>query len=162
VSAAGHSLLTLSVLLAALTGCRSGGRTDRGDGRPGAARVIVESPSGRSSEVRVEVARTQAEVARGLMFREKLGPDEGMLFVFPDSSEHAFWMKNTPLPLDMIFADEEGVVVGVVENAEPFTTVTRGVGAPSRYVLEVNAGWSAAHGVTRGDRMRFEGVAGLR
>lgn len=164
MSAAGSSLLACALSLV-LAGCRSGGPPERGAGGEsgaGPARVVVEGPSGRSSAVRVEVARTPSELARGLMFRDKLGRDEGMLFVFPDTSDHGFWMKNTPLPLDMIFADEDGVVVGVVEHAEPFTTATRGVGVPSRYVLEVNAGWSAAHGVAHGDRMRFEGVAGLR
>ncbi len=107
----------------------------------------------------VEVVRTPAEVERGLMFRERLAPDAGMLFVFPETSVHTFWMKNTLIPLDMIFADADGVVVGIVEDAEPLTTTPRQVGAPSRYVLEVNGGWSAAHGVARGDRMRFEGFA---
>jgi hypothetical protein len=106
----------------------------------------------------VEVARTDADRERGLMFRQKLGADEGMLFVFPESRDHSFWMKNTLIPLDMIFIAESGTVVGVVQDAEPMTTTPRGVGAPSRYVLEVNGGWSAAHGVARGDRARFEGV----
>ena len=159
----------MTAVLAALlagAGCRSTPvepRPGAADGPPAQApRVTVDSPSGRSSAVAVEVARTPAEVERGLMFRERLGPDEGMLFVFPDTSERVFWMKNTLIPLDMIFADEAGVVVGVVENAEPLTTRTRGVGAPSRFVLEVNGGWSAAHGVRAGDRLRLENVPGLR
>jgi len=93
------------------------------------------------------------------MFRERLGADDGMLFVFPASADHAFWMKNTLIPLDMIFVGEDGVVVGVVAGAEPLSTTPRQVGAPSRYVLEVNGGWCAAHGVARGDRLRLEGVA---
>jgi uncharacterized protein len=108
--------------------------------------------------VAVEVARTDAERERGLMFRQKLGADEGMIFLFTESSDHAFWMKNTLIPLDMIFIAENGAVVGVVQGAEPMTTIPRSVGAPSRYVLEVNAGWSAAHAVERGDRARFEGI----
>jgi uncharacterized membrane protein (UPF0127 family) len=124
--------------------------------------VFIESPSGRSSAVRVEVARTDAEHERGLMYRERLGGDDGMLFVFAETGEHAFWMQNTLIPLDMIFADADGVVVGVIERAEPLTTTSRTVGAPSRYVLEVNGGWSSAHGVARGDRMRFENVPGIR
>lgn len=121
--------------------------------------MYLEAPSGRSAAVAVELARTEAERERGLMFRQKLGADEGMLFLFPESADHAFWMKNTPIPLDMIFIAEGGTVVGVVAEAEPFSTAPRSVGAPSRYVLEVNGGWSAAHGVARGDRVRLEGVA---
>ena len=150
----------LCLVALAVTACRSDARA----GHPAAAappRVILDGPSGRSSAVDVEVARTPAAVELGLMFRDKLASHAGMLFVFPDTAEHDFWMKNTLIPLDMIFADERGVVVGIVENAEPLTTTTRSVGAPSRYVLEVNAGWSAAHGIARGDRMRFVGIPGL-
>jgi uncharacterized membrane protein (UPF0127 family) len=145
--------------LLALWACRSSSPSLENDGAPAPrARVSVESPSGRSASVRVEVMRTESERERGLMFRQKLGADEGMLFVFPESGDHAFWMKNTLIPLDMIFIAETGTVVGVVADAEPMTTVPRSVGAPSRYVLEVNAGWSAAHAIAKGDRVRFEGV----
>jgi uncharacterized protein len=159
--------LALAALAAALlVGCRAPGPTVA-DAAPAStavaqgARAIVESPSGRARTVRLEVVRTPADMARGLMFRERLGDDEGMLFVFPDSSEHVFWMKNTLLPLDMIFIDGAGSVVGVVERAEPQTLTPRTVGAPSRLVLEVIGGWSATHGVAKGDRVRFEGVEGI-
>jgi uncharacterized membrane protein (UPF0127 family) len=145
----------------ALLSCRASAPAPDGGGdapQP-APRVVVESPSGRSASVKVEVARTEAERERGLMFRREIGADEGMLFLFPESGDHAFWMKNTPIPLDMIFIAEGGTVVGVVAGAEPFSLAPRSVGAPSRYVLEVNGGWGAAHGVARGDRVRFEGIA---
>lgn len=153
--------------LPALPACRASPSSLAAADAPAAApRVIVESPSGRSASVRVEVARTDPERERGLMFRQELGADDGMLFVFPESSDHVFWMKNTFVALDMIFlsVDDEdggvGVVVGIVANAEPMTTTPRGVGVPSRFVLEVNGGWSAAHGLARGDRVRFEGIGG--
>jgi uncharacterized protein len=140
------------------TACRS----SPSFGSPAAEPLVsLESPAGRSSAVRVEVARTPAELERGLMFRRALGPDQGMLFVFSDTADHAFWMKNTPLSLDMIFIDADGTVVGIVERADPMTTAPRRVEAPSRYVLEVNGGWSAAHGVAPGDRVRFEGIPGV-
>ena len=156
-------LIALAAAALAVTAACSSGSAGEGSraaaGPAGAPRVVLDSPSGRSAAVTVEVVRAPAELERGLMFRERLAPDAGMLFVFPGTAVHTFWMKNTLIPLDMIFADADGVVVGVVENAEPLTTTARDVGAPSRYVLEVNAGWSAAHGVARGDRMRFEGFA---
>jgi hypothetical protein len=120
--------------------------------------VSIESPSGRSIAVEVELARTPEEQERGLMFRERLGPASGMLFVFGDTSEHVFWMKNTLIPLDMIFIDEAEEVVGVVERAEPLTLVPRTAGVPSRYVLEVAGGFAAEHGVRKGDRARLHGV----
>jgi uncharacterized protein len=146
-----------------LLACRPAPAAEVPDAGPALApRVVVESPSGRSREVRVELARTPAEQERGLMFRQALGEREGMLFVFPASSVHAFWMKNTLIPLDMVFIDADGIVVGIVERAEPLTTTARTVGLPSRYVLEVSGGWCAAEGVRRGDRVRFVDVPGVR
>jgi len=121
-------------------------------------RVFIAGPSGRESSVKVELARTPEEQERGLMFRKELEADSGMLFIFKETSEHGFWMQNTLIPLDMIFIGEDGRVVGIVVNAEPLTTSPRTVGARSRYVLEVNGGWSAAHAVSKGDRVRFEGL----
>jgi len=146
-----------AALLLALLGacvCRSPAPSIQGAG----PRVLLEAPSGRVSAVHVEVARTPEELERGLMFREKLGSADGMLFVFPQSAEHTFWMKNTLIPLDMVFIDEGHAVAGIVASAEPMTTTPRTVGVASRYVLEVNGGFCAAHGVTRGDLVRFESV----
>lgn len=121
-------------------------------------RVTIDSPSGRSTTVAVEVARTPDEQARGLMFRERLAPETGMLFVFPVAEEHSFWMQNTLIPLDMIFIDDTGTVVGIIERAEPLTTAMRSVGKASRYVLEVAGGLAAERGIRPGDRVRFEGL----
>ncbi len=123
------------------------------------ARVVVETRAGASHAVRVEVARTELERRNGLMHRADLAMDAGMLFVFDETSDHGFWMLNTLIPLDMIFVGEDGLVVGVVERAEPRTTAMRSAGAPSRYVLEVNGGWAKAHGIGAGDRVRFENVS---
>ncbi len=144
-----------ALLLAALTACASSRSPDAG--RP-PARVVIETAAGQRHAVTVEVARTDEELTRGLMYRERLAPDAGMLFVFDASEDHTFWMKNTLIPLDMIFVDEGGRIVGVVERATPQTLSPRSVGAPSRYVLEVNGGWAAAHGVRAGDRVKFENV----
>lgn len=130
-------------------------------GRPGtsgSARVVVETVAGARHPVRVELARTDAERSRGLMHRDRLDEDAGMLFLFPESEEHAFWMKDTPLSLDLVFIGEDGRIVGIVERAPPRTLDLRTVGLPSRYVLEVNGGWSAARGVKAGDRVKFENV----
>jgi len=147
-------------LLAGALACRptatpTGTPTATAAGKP---RVTIDSPSGRSTVVEVELARTPEELERGLMFRERLGPGAGMLFVFRESSDHAFWMKNTLIPLDMVFIDEAGAVVGVVERAEPLSLVPRAVGRPSRYVLEVAGGFAAAHAIRAGDQVRFEGL----
>ncbi len=139
----------------ALAACASQ-KSPEGPARPG-PRVVVETAGGPRA-VSVEVVRTDADRARGLMYRPRLDPDAGMLFVFDASEDHSFWMRNTLIPLDMIFVDDAGRIVGIVERAEPLTDTPRTVGKPSRFVLEVNGGWSAAHGVRPGDRVRFENV----
>jgi hypothetical protein len=127
------------------------------DASPRAATVVVETASGGRHPVSVEIARTDAERAKGLMHRRALAPDAGMLFLFDETAEHPFWMKNTRIPLDMIFIGEDGRVVGIVARAVPGDLSPRSAG-PSRYVLEVNGGWAEAHGVAPGDRVRFENV----
>ena len=122
----------------------------------GPARVLVRS-GGTLHAVQVEVARTDAERERGLMNRERLEAGHGMLFVFEAEDEHVFWMKDTLVPLDMIFIDGLGTIVGIVARAEPLTTSPRTVGRPSRYVLEVPGGWAEERGVKAGDGVRFEG-----
>jgi len=125
---------------------------------PAVPRVVVETAAGARHAVRVEIARTEPERRRGLMDRPSLADDAGMLFLFDETAEHPFWMMDTLVALDMIFLDDEGRIVGIVESASPRTLVSRTVGAPSRYVLEVNGGWARARGVRAGDRVRFEGV----
>jgi uncharacterized membrane protein (UPF0127 family) len=126
--------------------------------RTRAARVIVETRSGAHHAVTVELARTDAERARGLMERRELAPDAGMLFLFEETAEHPFWMKNTLIPLDMIFISDDGRISGIVARAVPGDLSPRTAGGPSRYVLEVAGGWAEAHGVAAGDRVRFENV----
>jgi len=120
-------------------------------------RVVIHTASG-EIPVTVEVASTPTQQAVGLMYRKELGALAGMLFVFDITVEHPFWMKNTVLPLDMIFLGNDRKVVGIVKDAVPFTTSERTVGVPSRYVLEVNAGFSEKHGVKNGDSVVFETI----
>jgi uncharacterized membrane protein (UPF0127 family) len=144
----------LAVIALAALHCTSSGGADVA---PGQAAVVIETASGGRHRVAVEIARTDRERAKGLMYRSSLGRDAGMLFLFDETAEHGFWMKNTLIPLDMIFIGEDGRVVGIVARAVPGDLSTRSAG-PSRYVLEVNGGWAEAHGVAPGDRVRFENV----
>jgi uncharacterized membrane protein (UPF0127 family) len=121
-----------------------------------AARAHLHTRAGVAT-VSVEVARTPASRERGLMDRPELAPDAGMLFVFDAAAPHAFWMKNTLIPLDMIFLADDGRVLAVVER-KPLTLDTTDGGVSSRYVLEVNGGWARAHGVARGDQVTLENV----
>ena len=121
------------------------------------ARLAIEATTGeRKASLAAEVVRKPLEVEVGLMFREVLAPDSGMLFLFPREGRHPFWMKNTFIPLDLLFLERDGTVAGIVERATPLTTTHRWVRQPSLNVLEVPAGWAAAHGVVPGDRVRIE------
>ena len=109
--------------------------------------------------VRVELARTRDELSRGLMWRDQLDEDAGMLFIFAASDDRTFWMKNTPLPLDIIFIDEAGKVVNVAADTTPFTTTPIRSAGPARYVLEVNAGFAKHHGILAGTMAELPGEA---
>ena len=102
----------------------------------------------------VEIAETPEQRAQGLMFRESMARDHGMLFLFPDVAPRTFWMKNTPLSLDMLFVAPDGVVCGVIERAEPFTLDPRPSGCEASAVIEINGGLSAELGVSVGARVR--------
>jgi uncharacterized membrane protein (UPF0127 family) len=129
-------------------------------GAPEGPHVVIES-GGTTHLVRVELAADEASRERGLMFRKELDDDRGMLFLFDDEGEHSFWMKNTLIPLDMIFVDDGGRVTGFVERAQPLNLRPRS-GGTSRYVLEVPGGWVARRGIRVGDRMRIEGTGAPR
>jgi uncharacterized membrane protein (UPF0127 family) len=119
--------------------------------------VISASDGAERTAVRVELSLTPGQRTFGLMYREHLDEDAGMLFIFPAVDQLKFWMKHTEIPLDMIFADPSGVVVGIVANATPYSEKPVGPDAPALYVLEVNGGFCARHGVRAGDRMSFVG-----
>ncbi len=100
--------------------------------------------------VTAQVADDEDERAKGLMFVKGMPQDQGMLFVWPESRERSFWMRNTFIPLDLIYING-GRVVSVVENARPHDETGLPSGQPADMVLEVNAGWVKAHGIAAGD-----------
>jgi uncharacterized protein len=111
--------------------------------------------------VTVEIAERGEARMRGLMYRKSMGDDAGMIFVFQGpKEEHTFWMKNTCIPLDMLFIDDDGTIVGIEENTPTMTEETFSVGCKSRYVLELNAGWTRKHGVKAGQKVKLEGIPG--
>lgn len=98
-------------------------------------------------EVRAEIARTPAEMSRGLMYRRSLGRDCGMLFVYEAPRILSFWMKNTRIPLDIAFIDDGGRILQI-EGMRPYDESSRAVSRePARFALEMNRGWFARNGV---------------
>jgi uncharacterized protein len=121
-------------------------------------RVTIATQQGRTIAFNVEIADSPAKRELGLQYRRDLASDHGMIFLFPSQSEQTFWMKNTPIPLDMIFISRELKIVGIVEQATPFSLDPRSVGAPSQYVLEINGGLAKRNGIRPGDSVSFEGI----
>ncbi|UWR04815.1 DUF192 domain-containing protein [Ruegeria conchae] len=140
-----------ALLVAALTFLISGGaqaecRSDRVELRNELAQVRFD----------IELAVTPQERSRGLMFRENMPSRSGMLFIFDPPQRVAFWMKNTLIPLDMIFTDKAGTVTRVHEGAIP-GDLTPIEGGDSVYaVLEINAGLAARYGIRPGTQMRHQ------
>ena len=122
-------------------------------------KVIISTREGRETVFQVEVADTPSKRELGLQYRTELAADRGMIFLFPAPSVQTFWMKNTPLPLDMIFIGSDRRITGIVEQTVPFSLDSRSVGAPSQFVLEINGGLSKRLGIGAGDPVRFEGIA---
>jgi len=108
--------------------------------------------------VTAELARRPQDSERGLMYRTSMAEDRGMLFDLGVRQVHTFWMHNTCIPLDMIFLDDDGFIVGIAENVPTLNDAPRSVPRPSTHVLEVNAGWSRRHGVRAGDRAVLPGA----
>ena len=111
--------------------------------------VTILAPDG-PVRFTVEIAQTAAEKSRGLMFRPRLAPRAGMLFLYDPPQPASFWMKNTMIPLDMLFIDRTGRVVNIVAEAEPYSLRARASDGPVRAVLEINGGLSAHLGIEPG------------
>lgn len=102
------------------------------------------------------MATTPPQHERGLMFRTKMPENQGMLFEWPSESQRVFWMRNTCIPLDMLFVAKDGTVAGIQEQVPTLNEAPRGVPCPAAYVLEVNAGWCRRHGVKPGMHMLLD------
>lgn len=101
----------------------------------------------------IELALSDAQMEQGLMFRRNLALDAGMLFDFKVPTKVTMWMKNTIVPLDMLFLDEHGRIIGIHENAVPYSTDIIAAKAPARYVIELHGGTVARLGIKPGDQV---------
>lgn len=103
----------------------------------------------------IEIADSEYETQTGLMHRTSMNENQGMLFIFPDIAVHSFYMKNTQIPLDIIFVDQNLKVVHIQENTVPFSETGISSNVPVQYVLEINAGLVEKWGVEIGDRIEY-------
>ncbi|MFT4571401.1 MAG: uncharacterized membrane protein (UPF0127 family) [Hyphomicrobiaceae bacterium] len=143
-----YARATVFALALAAVGCENGGK---------GSQVLIQSAQGPVS-VNVELAVSPAIQARGLMFRSDLGENEGMLFIFPKDASRSFWMKNTPLSLDIMYIGADQIIGHIAERTTPYSETSIPSHGPARYVLEVNAGFSARHGIRAGDRIELAGT----
>ena len=105
----------------------------------------------------VEISDSTVERAQGLMFRKMLDDNSGMLFIFPNSDKHSFWMKNTFIPLDIIWIDENLEIVYIHENVQPCKEVCNSItpDKDAKYVLEINAGLLEKYGIEIGEKVEI-------
>ncbi len=156
-----------AMLLALVTGCgrdvdpantvpSSDSKAPSSEGEAHAGpEVIFESASG-PIRVGLEVVASPAKIQRGLMHRRHLPPKRGMLFVFASERVRSFWMKNTLIPLDMLFVKEDMTIAGIERDTVPLSLDSRSIGIPTRYVIEVNGGFTAKHGIEAGSRVTLK------
>jgi uncharacterized membrane protein (UPF0127 family) len=116
--------------------------------------LVIATAGGREIKFDVDLALDDVHRSHGLMFRKKLGPYEGMLFDFFQEMPVSFWMKNTLIPLDMLFIAADGTIKHIAANAVPMSTDTIPSQFPVRAVLEINGGSAALLGIKPGDKVR--------
>ena len=163
-----RSLGAAAYAAAALTGCRAEPASNLSQApAPPEAPFAAVAPSGlevvpltidsggRSHRFMVEVARSPQEQARGLMFRDTLADDAGMIFPFPAPRPASFWMRNTLIPLDMIFVREDGTIARIAANTVPHSEEGVTSGEPVIAVLELRGGRAAELGISVGDRVAW-------
>jgi uncharacterized protein len=107
------------------------------------------------TKINIEIADNDDKRTTGLMFRDKMDENQGMLFIFDSESPQAFWMKNTILPLDIIFVNSKMQIVKIQKNAEPYSEKSLPSEKPAQYVVEVNAGYCDKLGVKEGDKITW-------
>ena len=158
--------MLLAVALAACTMPATGGSKTAGCA---AGAALGQSPAGlaqttlcitsgsKTRAFTVEIARTSAEQAKGMMFRTEMADNTGMIFSFPEPKAASFWMKNTVIPLDIIFVRANGTIESIAENTIPYSTDPVESGEPVAAVLELRGGLTSELGIAAGDTVRWTG-----
>ena len=120
-------------------------------------RIKLTSDNGAKISINVEIADNDELRNRGLMFRNELPSEKGMLFVFPDSKKRAFWMKNTYIPLDIAYIDSRGIINEIYTMKPLDYSIIYNSIKPARYALEVNAGWFKKNNISAGAKIELYG-----
>ncbi|HMN36337.1 MAG TPA: DUF192 domain-containing protein [Hyphomicrobium sp.] len=124
--------------------------------------LTIEKASGGTVTFAVEIARSEQEKAKGLMFRTKLGDGEGMLFPYGRSMEVTMWMRNTYIPLDMVFIKPDGTIHRIAERTQPLSDELIGSDGPVSAVLEIAGGAAGRLGIKPGDKVHHAEFGSLK
>ena len=139
-----------------VAGCMAG--ADAGQSPAGLAQTTLCITSGaKTRPFTVEIAGSSVEQAKGLMFRTELADTAGMIFPFAEPRVASFWMKNTVIPLDIIFIRSDGTIESIAENTIPYSTASVAAGEPVAAVLELRGGLTAELGISAGDKVVWRG-----
>ncbi len=122
--------------------------------QPSTEPLLIETASGVKQAFNVEIVKEEKVRTRGLMFRQSMPKDHGMLFDYDPPQQISFWMKNTYISLDIIFIDANGVILNIAEKTTPLSLTTLPSAGPARGILEINGGLSAKLGIKAGDHVR--------
>ena len=117
--------------------------------------AFVQSSGDTLKTIDIEIADTNAERERGLMRRRSLGYNRGMLFIFDTVDDSGMWMKNTPLPLDIVFVSPDSQVINIVRRTTPFSEETITPTAPKKFVVEIRSGFANRFGLTDSTHVRW-------
>ena len=121
----------------------------------GVLKLIKAETDSIIKSISIEIADDEYQTQTGLMYRDNIKDSQGMLFIFPDAQYRSFYMKNTKIPLDILYFDEQKKLINIQKNTKPFNQTSLPSRAPSKYVLEINAGLSDHWGIEKGDRIEF-------
>jgi|CXWL01.1.fsa_nt_gi uncharacterized membrane protein (UPF0127 family) len=120
--------------------------------------LYFQNPSSGMAISKIDIEKADTEVDRqfGLMFRKSMPEGQGMLFLFEQNEQQSFWMRNTYIPLDIMFVDENGVITTIHENAKPLNDTSLPSNGKAKYVVEVNGGYAQKHGIKVGDKISWQ------
>lgn len=152
----GISVLLIGLLF--LSGCKENSSQKlnvevTGFNREGGLTIYRTQPDSVLVQLDIELAQSDFEIQTGLMYREKMAKHEAMLFIFPEDGYHSFYMKNTLIPLDLLFIKSDSTIARIAKNAKPLDETGIPSGEPVRFVLEINGGLSDLWQLKEGDRI---------
>lgn len=120
--------------------------------------VLKTSTDSIIQHIDIEIAEDDYQTQTGLMYRDFLAPNQGMLFIFPEADYRAFYMKNTKIPLDIIYVDADKKIVSFQKNAQPYSEASLPSNVPAKYVLEINAGLADTWELKLGDKIEYQRI----